>query len=458
MQTTQPTQTTKTITATNDAPKVGFISLGCPKALVDSERILTQLRTDGYDIVDNYDNAGLVIVNTCGFIDSAVAESLNTIGEAIEKNGKVIVTWCLGKNEDKVVDVHPSVLAISGPQAYEEVMAQVHEHLPKPEVNRFIDLVPPQGVKLTPRHYAYLKISEGCGHSCSFCIIPDLRGKLVSRPAEDVVAEAEKLANAGVQELLVVSQDTSAYGSDIKFKTGFYNGRPVKSRLKELCQALSSFDIWTRLHYIYPYPNVDEIIPLMAEGLVLPYLDIPFQHANHDILRAMKRPAHAEKVIQRIAKWRDIVPDIALRSTFIVGFPGETEAQFQDLLDFLSEVRLDRVGAFTYSDVEGARANALPNHVPEEVKQERLARLMALQEQISAEKLADKIGSIQPVIIDDIIEDDEVENVALGRTIYDAPEIDGVVQIEDIYGAEPGQIVHVEIIDATSHDLIAVPA
>ncbi len=443
---------------TSDAPKVGFISLGCPKALVDSERILTQLRTDGYDIVDNYEDAGLVIVNTCGFIDSAVAESLNTIGEAIEKNGKVIVTGCLGKNEDKVVDVHPSVLAISGPQAYEEVMAQVHEHLPKPKINRFIDLVPPQGVKLTPRHYAYLKISEGCDHNCSFCIIPDLRGKLVSRPAEDVVAEAERLANAGVQELLVVSQDTSAYGADIKFKTGFYNGRPVKSRLKELCQALSSFNIWTRLHYIYPYPNVDEIIPLMADGLVLPYLDIPFQHANHDILRAMKRPAHAEKIIRRIEKWREIVPDIALRSTFIVGFPGETEAQFQELLDFLTEVRLDRVGAFTYSDVEGARANAIPNHVPEAVKQERLERLMQLQAQISAEKLADKVGAILPVMIDDLIEDDSVENVALGRTVYDAPEIDGVVQIEDIYGVEPGQIVHVEIIDATDHDLIAVPA
>ncbi len=443
---------------TNDSPKVGFISLGCPKALVDSERILTQLRTDGYDIVDNYESAGLVIVNTCGFIDSAIAESLNTIGEALEHNGKVIVTGCLGKNEDKVLDIHPSVLAISGPQAYEEVMAQVHEHLPKPEVNRFIDLVPPQGVKLTPRHYAYLKISEGCGHSCSFCIIPDLRGKLVSRPAEDVVAEAERLANAGVQELLVVSQDTSAYGSDIRFKTGFYNGRPVKSRLKELCQALSRFDIWTRLHYIYPYPNVDELIPLMAEGLVLPYLDIPFQHANHEVLRAMKRPAHAEKVIQRIEKWRSIVPDIALRSTFIVGFPGETEAQFQELLDFLTEVRLDRVGAFTYSDVEGAKANQLPNHVPEEVKAERLQRLMTLQAEISAEKLADKIGSIQPVIIDDIVEDDSVENVALGRTVYDAPEIDGIVQIEDIYGAEPGQVVHVEIIDATDHDLIAVPA
>ncbi len=442
----------------HSAPKVGFISLGCPKALVDSERILTQLRTDGYDIVDSYEDAGLVIVNTCGFIDSAIAESLNTIGEAIEKNGKVIVTGCLGKTEDKVIDVHPSVLAISGPQAYEEVMSQVHQHLPKPETNQFIDLVPPQGIKLTPRHYAYLKISEGCNHSCSFCIIPDLRGKLVSRSGADVMREAENLANAGVKELLVVSQDTSAYGVDIKHKTEFYNGRPVKSRLKELCEALSRFDIWTRLHYIYPYPNVDEIIPLMAEGKVLPYLDIPFQHANHDILRAMKRPAHAEKVIERIAKWREIAPDIALRSTFIVGFPGETEAQFQELLDFLTEMRLDRVGAFTYSDVEGAQANHIANHIDEEVKAERLERLMTLQAKISAEKLAGKVGSIQPVIIDDVVEDEEVQNVALGRTIYDAPEIDGVVQIENIQGAEAGQIVHVEIIDSTEHDLIAVPA
>lgn len=445
-------------TSITPPPKVGFISLGCPKALVDSERILTQLRSDGYDIVNHYEDAGLVIVNTCGFIDSAVAESLNTIGEAIEKNGKVIVTGCLGKNEDKVIDVHPSVLAISGPQAYETVMSQVHKHLPKPKINQFIDLVPPQGIKLTPRHYAYLKISEGCNHSCSFCIIPDLRGKLVSRSGADVVREAENLANAGVKELLVVSQDTSAYGLDIKYKTDFYNGRPIKSRIKELCQALSRFDLWVRLHYIYPYPHVDELIPLMAEGQVLPYLDIPFQHANHDILRAMKRPAHAEKVIERIAKWRQIAPDIALRSTFIVGFPGETETQFQELLDFLSEVRLDRVGAFAYSDVEGAQANHLKNHVPESIKAERLQRLMALQAQISTEKLADKIGSIQPVIIDDIVEDDEVQNVALGRSIYDAPEVDGIVQIEDIHGAEPGQIVHVEIIDATEHDLIAIPA
>ncbi len=439
-------------------PKVGFISLGCPKALVDSERILTQLRMDGYDIVDSYEDAGLVIVNTCGFIDSAIAESLNTIGEAIEKNGKVIVTGCLGKSEDKVIEVHPSVLAISGPQAYEAVMSQVHEHLPKPAINQFIDLVPPQGIKLTPRHYAYLKISEGCNHRCSFCIIPDLRGKLVSRSGADVLGEAERLANAGVKELLVVSQDTSAYGVDIKYKTDFYNGRPVKSRLKELCEALSRLDIWLRLHYIYPYPNVDDIIPLMAAGKILPYLDIPFQHANHDILRAMKRPAHAEKVIERIAGWREIVPDIALRSTFIVGFPGETEAQFQELLDFLTEVRLDRVGAFMYSDVEGAQANRFTNHIAEEVKAERLERLMTLQAQISAEKLADKIGSIQPVIIDAVVADDDVQNVALGRTVYDAPEIDGVVQIEHIYGVEPGQVVHVEIIDATEHDLIAVPA
>lgn len=439
-------------------PKVGFISLGCPKALVDSERILTQLRSDGYDIVDNYEEAGLVIVNTCGFIDAAIAESLNTIGEAVEKNGKVIVTGCLGKNENSVGDIHPAVLAVSGPQAYEEVMAAVHTHLPKPENNPFIDLVPPQGIKLTPRHYAYLKISEGCNHSCSFCIIPDLRGKLVSREAADVYAEAERLQNAGVKELLVVSQDTSAYGLDLKYKTSFYNGRPLKTRLTELCNALSALDIWVRLHYVYPYPHVDELLPLMADGKILPYLDIPFQHADPDILRAMKRPAHAEKMLARLEKWREIVPDIAIRSTFIVGFPGETEAQFQTLLDFLQEAKLDRVGAFTYSDVKGAQANHLANHVDEAIKEERLARLMALQEKISAEKLKEKVGMILPVIIDDLIEDDEIKNVALGRTVYDAPEVDGIVQIEEIDGVAPGDIVHVEIVDATAHDLIAVPA
>lgn len=441
-----------------NAPKVGFISLGCPKALVDSERILTQLRCDGYDIVNQYEDAGIVIVNTCGFIDSAITESLNTIGEAIEKNGKVIVTGCLGKQADTVTDIHPSVLAISGPNAYETVMNHVHEHLPKPEKNAFIDVVPPQGIKLTPRHYAYLKISEGCNHSCRFCIIPDLRGKLVSRPAGDVVAEAERLAHAGVKELLFVSQDTSAYGVDINYKTDFHHGRPIKSHIKALCQALSHLDMWIRLHYIYPYPHVDELLPLMAEGKILPYLDIPFQHANHAILKSMKRPAHAEKIIERIANWRNIVPDIALRSTFIVGFPGETEEQFQELLDFLSEVRLDRVGAFTYSDVKGAQANLLPNHVDEAIKSERLERLMQLQAKISAEKLAEKIGSIQPVIIDHIVDDEEATNVALGRTVYDAPEIDGVVQIEEIHGVNPGDVIHVEIIDATEHDLIAVPA
>ncbi|MPV86548.1 30S ribosomal protein S12 methylthiotransferase RimO [Ostreibacterium oceani] len=439
----------------DDAAKVGFISLGCPKALVDSERILTQLRSDGYEIVNTYEDAGLVIVNTCGFIDSAIAESLDTIGEAIAKNGRVIVTGCLGKDAEKIQQTHPKVLAISGPQAYETVMNQVHEHLPKPKKNPFIDLVPPQGIKLTPRHYAYLKISEGCNHSCTFCIIPDLRGKLVSRPAGDVMAEAERLANAGVQELLVISQDTSAYGVDIKYKTDFNNGQPIKSRIKELCEALARFDIWVRLHYVYPYPSVDDLIPLMAEGKILPYLDIPFQHANHDILRNMKRPAHSEKVLHRIANWRQIVPDIALRSTFIVGFPGETEAQFEELLDFLREARLDRVGAFAYSQVKGAKSNALPNHVPEAVKQERLARLMAIQAEISAEKLADKIGSIQPVMIDEV---DTDAHIAIGRTVYDAPEIDGVVQIESIDGIAPGQVIHVEITEATDHDLIAVPA
>ncbi len=430
---------------------VGMISLGCPKALVDSERILTQLRTDGYDIVNSYENAGLVIVNTCGFIDSAITESLDTIGEAMEKNGRVIVTGCLGKDSDKVLEAYPNVLAVSGPQAYEEVMAQVHTYLEKPERNEFIDLVPPQGIKLTPRHYAYLKISEGCNHNCSFCIIPDLRGKLVSRPVSDILAEAERLANAGVKELLVISQDTSAYGVDIRYKTEFYNGRPVKSNLKSLIEALAQFDIWVRLHYVYPYPNVDDIIPLMAEGKALPYLDIPFQHANHDILKTMRRPAHSEKVLNRLQSWREIVPDIAIRSTFIVGFPGETEAQFNELLDFLREARLDRVGAFTYSDVEGAAANALPNQIDEAVKEERLAQLMAVQAEISAEKLADKVGSYQPVIIDEILENHQ----ALARTIYDAPEIDGQVLISNIDGVNAGEVIHVEITGSDEHDLFA---
>lgn len=430
---------------------VGMISLGCPKALVDSERILTQLRTDGYDIVNSYENAGLVIVNTCGFIDSAITESLDTIGEAMEKNGRVIVTGCLGKDSDKVLSAYPNVLAVSGPQAYEEVMEQVHLHLEKPKVNRFIDLVPPQGVKLTPRHYAYLKISEGCNHKCSFCIIPSLRGKLVSRSVSDILGEAERLANAGVKELLVISQDTSAYGVDLRYKTEFYNGRPVRSDLKSLVEGLSRLDIWVRLHYVYPYPHVDDIIPLMAEGKVLPYLDIPFQHANPAILKAMKRPAHSEKILKRLESWRQIVPDIAVRSTFIVGFPGETEAQFNELLDFLREARLDRVGAFTYSDVAGATANDLPNHVDEAVKQDRLAQLMALQAQISSEKLADKVGTYQPVIIDQVLENNE----AIARTVYDAPEIDGQVLISNIDGVQAGEVIHVEITDSDEHDLFA---
>lgn len=430
---------------------VGMISLGCPKALVDSERILTQLRTDGYDIVNSYENAGLVIVNTCGFIDSAITESLDTIGEAMEKNGRVIVTGCLGKDSDKVLSAYPNVLAVSGPQAYEEVMAQVHTYLEKPKTNRFIDLVPPQGVKLTPRHYAYLKISEGCNHQCSFCIIPDLRGKLVSRSVSEIIGEAERLANAGVKELLVISQDTSAYGVDLGYKTEFYNGRPIKSNLKSLVEALARFDIWVRLHYVYPYPNVDDIIPLMAEGKVLPYLDIPYQHANPQILKAMKRPAHSEKILRRLESWREIVPDIAIRSTFIVGFPGETVAQFNELLDFLRAARLDRVGAFTYSNVEGAAANQLANHVDEAEKEARLAKLMEVQAQISAEKLADKIGTYQPVIIDHVLENNE----AVARTVYDAPEIDGQVLISNIDGVNPGEIIHVEITDADEHDLYA---
>ena len=360
--------------------KVGFISLGCPKALVDSERILTQLKLDGYDIVPSYENADVVVVNTCGFIDSAKQESLDAIGEALSENGKVIVTGCMGKDAQDITRVHPGVLAVSGPQAYEEVVGAVHEFVPpSASHNPHIDLVPPQGIKLTPRHYAYLKISEGCNHSCSFCIIPDLRGKLVSRPIGDVLSEAERLVAAGVRELLVISQDTSAYGVDIKYRTGFWNGRPIKSRMQELCEALAEFGIWVRLHYVYPYPHVDNVIPLMASGNLLPYLDIPFQHGSPRILKAMKRPAAAENTLERIRTWRDICPDITLRSTFIVGFPGETDEDFEILLNFLQQAQLDRVGCFQYSPVDGARANALPDHVPARLKQERWERFMETQ-------------------------------------------------------------------------------
>jgi SSU ribosomal protein S12P methylthiotransferase (EC 2.-.-.-) len=431
-------------------PKVGFVSLGCPKALVDSERILTQLRSDGYEVVPSYDQADLVVVNTCGFIDAAKAESLEAIGEALNENGKVIVTGCMGAQADEITNIHPQVLAVTGPQQYEQVVGAVHQYLPKPERKHepFIDLVPPQGIKLTPRHYAYLKISEGCNHRCTFCIIPSLRGDLVSRPVGDVMDEAERLVNAGVQELLVVSQDTSAYGVDTKYRTGFWQGRPLKTRMKELCEAMGDLGAWVRLHYVYPYPHVDDVIPLMAEGKILPYLDIPFQHAHPDVLRAMKRPAASEKTLDRINAWRDICPDITLRSTFIVGFPGETDAQFEYLLDFLDEAQLDRVGCFTYSPVEGATANAIHPAVPEEVKEERLARFMEKQAAISARKLQQKIGRELEVLIDEVGLDGSI-----GRTQADAPEIDGQIYLLDDVDVKPGDRVRVRVTDADEHDL-----
>lgn len=440
----------------NKTPKVGFISLGCPKAGSDAERILTQLRAEGYEISGTYEESDLVVVNTCGFIDSAVEESLDAIGEAINKNGKVIVTGCLGAKSGVVQTAHPSVLAVTGPHALEEVMTAVHANLPKPH-DPYVDLVPAQGVRLTPNHYAYLKISEGCNHRCSFCIIPSLRGDLVSRPVGDVLNEAENLVNAGVSELLVISQDTSAYGVDVKYRTGFWNGRPVKTRMTELAKSLSELGVWVRLHYVYPYPHVDEVIPLMADGLILPYLDVPFQHASQRILKAMKRPASSENNLARIKAWREICPDITVRSTFIAGFPGETEDDFQELLDFLEEAQLDRVGCFAYSAVDGAAANALPGQVPEEVKQERLARFMEVQERISAAKLQAKVGSIQTVLIDELVEDEHGNIEAIGRTKADAPEIDGVVYLADAEGLNPGDFVDVQITDADGHDLWGGP-
>jgi ribosomal protein S12 methylthiotransferase len=442
--------------SSNNTPKVGFVSLGCPKAGSDAERILTQLRAEGYEISATYEDADLVVVNTCGFIDSAVEESLDAIGEAINKNGKVIVTGCLGAKSGVVQTAHPSVLAVTGPHALEEVMTAVHANLPKPH-DPYVDLVPPQGVRLTPSHYAYLKISEGCNHRCSFCIIPSMRGDLVSRPVGEVLNEAENLVNAGVSEILVISQDTSAYGVDVKYRSGFWNGRPVKTRMTELTKSLSELGVWVRLHYVYPYPHVDEVIPLMADGLILPYLDVPFQHASPRILKAMKRPASSENNLARIKAWRDICPEITVRSTFIAGFPGETEDDFQILLDFLEEAQLDRVGCFTYSAVDGASANALPDHVPEEVKQERLARFMEVQERISAAKLQSKIGTMQTVLVDEIVEDDEGNFEAIGRTKADAPEIDGVVYLADAEGLTPGDFVEVQIYDADGHDLWGGP-
>jgi len=442
--------------STNISPKVGFVSLGCPKAGSDAERILTQLRAEGYEISGTYEDADLVVVNTCGFIDSAVEESLDAIGEAISKNGKVIVTGCLGAKSGVVQNAHPSVLAVTGPHALEEVMTAVHANLPKPH-DPYVDLVPAQGVRLTPNHYAYLKISEGCNHRCSFCIIPSMRGDLVSRPVGDVLNEAENLVNAGVSELLVISQDTSAYGVDVKYRSGFWNGRPVKTRMTELTKSLSELGVWVRLHYVYPYPHVDEVIPLMADGLILPYLDVPFQHASPRILKSMKRPASSENNLARIKSWRDICPDITVRSTFIAGFPGETEDDFKMLLDFLEEAQLDRVGCFAYSAVDGASANALPDQVPEEVKQERLARFMEVQERISAAKLQSKIGTMQTVLVDELVEDEEGKIEAIGRTKADAPEIDGVVYLADAEGLNPGDFVEVEIYDADGHDLWGGP-
>ncbi len=431
-------------------PKVGFVSLGCPKALVDSERILTQLRTDGYDIVPDYQAADLVVVNTCGFIDSAVAESMEAIGEALDENGRVIVTGCLGVKAEDIQARYPKVLAVTGPQAYEEVVGAVHTHLPHtPSHDPFIDLVPPQGIKLTPRHYAYLKISEGCNHRCSFCIIPSMRGDLVSRDIGDVMAEAERLKNAGVRELLIISQDTSAYGVDIRYRTAFWNGRPIKTRMKELCEALGELGIWVRLHYVYPYPHVDNIIPLMAEGKILPYLDIPFQHASPKILKSMKRPAASENNLTRIKAWRDICPELTIRSTFIAGFPGETDEDFEQLLDFLDEAQLDRVGCFAYSPVDGAKANELANPVPEELKQERLQRFMEKQATISAQRLQAKIGTRQVVLLDSVGEDQ-----AIARSYSDAPEIDGVVHVSvDDYEIEAGDFIEVDIVSADEHDL-----
>ncbi len=443
-------------------PKVGFVSLGCPKALVDSEQILTQLRAEGYETAKSYDGADLVIVNTCGFIDAAVQESLDAIGEALNENGKVIVTGCLGHKKDASGDeivqkVHPKVLAVTGPHALGEVMDAVHVHLPKPH-EPFIDLVPAAGVKLTPRHYAYLKISEGCNHRCSFCIIPSLRGDLVSRPIAEVMLEAENLFKAGVKELLVISQDTSAYGVDIKFRTGFWNGRPVRTHMTDLVTALGElakqYGAWVRLHYVYPYPHVDEVIPLMNGGHVLPYLDVPLQHAHPDVLKRMKRPANGEKNIERIRAWRAACPDITIRSTFIAGFPGETEEEFQYLLDFLEEAQIDRLGCFAYSPVDGAVANELAGAVPDEVREERRARVMQLQEKISRERLQAKVGKTLRVLID------KVDNTgATARSAADAPEIDGVVYVKRPYDPgfelKVGEFIDVRITAADAHDMWA---
>ena len=432
-------------------PKVGFVSLGCPKAGSDSERILTQLRAEGYDISKSYQDADLVVVNTCGFIDSAVKESMDAIGEAVKKNGKVIVTGCLGAKKDIIEKEYPNLLAITGPHALNEVMSAVHTHLEKPH-DPFSDLVPPQGIRLTPKHYAYLKISEGCNHRCSFCIIPSMRGDLVSRSIDDVMTEAETLVNSGVSEILVISQDTSAYGVDIKYRSGFWNGRPVKTKLYDLAQALGSLGVWIRMHYVYPYPHVDDIIPLMSEGSILPYLDVPFQHASPRILKLMKRPASAENNLLRINKWREVCPDITIRSTFIVGFPGETEAEFEALLDFLEEAQLDRVGCFKYSPVDGASANLLEDQVPEDIKEERLQKFMETQARISHQKLESKVGQTFTVLVDGHDGD-----YAIARSMADAPDIDGKVYLRDGKLLKPGDFVDVKIESYDQHDLFAGP-
>ncbi len=437
-----------TATREDSGKKIGFVSLGCPKNLVDSERILTQLRIEGYEIVNTYHDADVVIVNTCGFIDSAVQESLDTIGEALKENGKVIVTGCLGAREDEIREVYPHVLGITGPHAYENVLAQVHQFVPKPRFNPFSSLVPDQGVKLTPKHYAYLKISEGCDHRCTFCIIPSMRGDLVSRPIGDVLSEAERLKKAGVKELLVISQDTSAYGADKKHATGFANGMPVKQHLTALSEQLSQLGIWVRLHYVYPYPHVDELIPLMAAGKILPYLDIPFQHASPNVLKAMKRPGRAERVLEQITKWRQICPELVIRSTFIVGFPGETEEDFLLLLSWLEKAQLDRVGCFKFSPIEGAKASELKDQIPEEIKEDRYNRLMQLQQQISTKKLQQRIGTRMKVLIDEVDEEG-----AIGRTYADAPEVDGVVYLNEVTDIKPGDWVDVMIEHADEYDL-----
>ena len=432
-----------------EARKIGMVSLGCPKALVDSERILTQLRTEGYEISPDYDGADVVIVNTCGFIDSAKAESLEAIGEALDANGRVIVTGCMGANADEIRNLHPSVLAVTGPAQYEAVVDAIHRHAPQPaDHDPYTDLVPPQGIKLTPRHYAYLKISEGCNNKCTFCIIPDMRGKLVSRPIGSVMAEATRLASAGVRELLVISQDTSAYGSDLKYRMDFWGGRPIKTRMQELCEALGELGIWVRLHYVYPYPHVDKVIPLMAEGRILPYLDVPFQHGSPAVLRRMKRPAASGNTLERIKAWREICPELVLRSTFIVGFPGETESEFEELLAFLEEAQLDRVGCFTYSPVDGARANDIQGAVPEDVKEERWHRFMQLQAGISRERLAARVGTVQTVLVDQSGPDG-----AVARSVADAPEIDGNVFIADGQGLPPGEFAEVLVESSDDYDL-----